>query len=179
LTEELIHVPLLVRVPGATKREVAQSPFSMLHLSPTLLDAADLPVPSAFEGLSLWEQLREGRNGEEFAISESVADCTNPFRPENRLGARVLAIREQRFKLVLHFGPRAESLYDLDADPREQAPVPASDEKPARRRLLEHARAHVQRSISRRDHGARLQAQLRELRLEWGKPADKAAPLAS
>ena len=64
-------------------------------------------------------------------------------------------------------------------DPREQAPLAMSQEKAARRRLLEHARAHVQRSISRRDHGARLQAQLRELRLEWGKPADKAAPLAS
>src|SRR5438445_8307647 len=63
LMEELIHVPLLVRVPGVAKREVSQSPFSMLHLSPTLLDAADLPVPSAFEGRSLWEQWREGING--------------------------------------------------------------------------------------------------------------------
>jgi len=179
LMEELIHVPLLVRVPDAAKREVFRSPFSMLHLSPTLLDAADVPIPSAFQGRSLWEQLREGRNGEEVAISESVADCTNPFRPENRLGPRVLAVREHRFKLVIHFEPRAEYLYDLEADPHERAPLPASAEKPARRRLLERARVHVQRSISGRDNGTRLRARLRELRLEWGKPADKAAPLAS
>ena len=46
LPEELIHVPLLLRVPRAAKREVAHSPFSLLHLSPTLLDAAQVAVPS-------------------------------------------------------------------------------------------------------------------------------------
>src|SRR5579864_200223 len=40
LTEELIHVPLLLRVPGTEKRDASKSPFSMIHLAPTLLDAA-------------------------------------------------------------------------------------------------------------------------------------------
>jgi arylsulfatase A-like enzyme len=179
LMEELIHVPLLVRVPSAAKREVSKSPFSMLHLAPTLLEAADVPVPPAFEGRSQWELLRQGRSAEEAAISECVAGCTNPFLPANRLGPRVLSVREKRFKLVLHFDPRAEYLYDLEADPREQAPLPAGAEQTARRRLLECAREHIRRSISKRDPATRLQARLRELRLEWGKPTDKAAPLAS
>lgn len=179
LMEELIHVPLLLRVPGAAKREVSRHPFSMLHLAPTLLEAADVPVSSTFEGRSLWKQLREGTHTEEFAISEAVAGCTNPFRPENRMGSRVLAVRERRFKLILHFEPQAEYFYDLEADPHEQGPLPAHTEKATRRRLLELARAHIRDSFSGRDQGARLQAQLRELRLEWGKPADKAAPLAS
>jgi arylsulfatase A-like enzyme len=169
LTEELIHVPLLLRVPGAGKKGLPKSPFSMLHLAPTLLDAAGLPIPAAFCGRSSWAQVREGDLRDETAISECVAGCTNPFHIENRLGARVLAVREARYKLVLEFDPAADRLYDLEADPGEHQPLPATAEKPVRRRLLQYAREHLQDSIRERDVGSRLQARLRELRLEWAR----------
>jgi arylsulfatase A-like enzyme len=178
LMEELIHVPLLVRVPGSAKREVAKSPFSMLHLAPTLLDAAQLPVPASFEGRSHWEQLRQGESFDGVAISECVAGCTNPFRSENRMGPRVLSVRESRYKLVLHFDPPAENLFDLDADPGERVPLAPAAEKPVRRRLLEIAREHLRRSNEQRDSRTRVQARLRELQLEWEKPADHASPVA-
>jgi arylsulfatase A-like enzyme len=169
LNEELIHVPLLLRVPGAAKRELPKSPFSLLHLAPTLLAAAGLPIPSQFRGRNFWAQVRKGAIPDDTAISECVAGCTNPFRGENRLGPRVLAVREARYKLVLEFDPPAERLYDLEADPGEQQPLPATAAKPVRRRLLERAREHLQRSIRERDVGSRLQARLRELRLEWAR----------
>jgi arylsulfatase A-like enzyme len=169
LNEELIHVPLLVHVPGAAKRELPKSPFSLLHLAPTLLDAAGLPSPPEFRGRSSWTQIREGTIPDEAAISECVAGCTNPFRGENRLGPRVLAVREARYKLVLHFDPPSERLYDLEDDPGEHHPLPANAAKPVRRRLLERARDHLQHSIRERDAGLRLQARLRELRLEWAR----------
>ncbi len=179
LMEELIHVPLLLRVPGSTKREVARSPFSMLHLAPTLLDAAQLAVPTAFQGRSYWEHLRQGGSFDGVAISECVAGCTNPFRPENRMGPRVLSIRESRYKLVLHFDPPAENLCDLEADPGEQAPLAPADQKPVRRLLLEIAREHLRQASQQRDSRTRVQASLRELRLEWKKPANTASPVAS
>jgi arylsulfatase A-like enzyme len=170
LMEELIRVPLLLRVPGAAKRELSRSPFSLLQLAPTLLDAAQVPVPPAFQGRSRWRPIREGGSYDEVAISECVEGCLNPFRRENRMASRVLAVREARFKLILHFDPVAEYLYDLDADPREQRPLPPTVEKAVRRRLLEAAREHLRRSAGERDRGARLRAHLRELRLEWTKP---------
>jgi len=163
LMEELIHVPLLLRAPGGAKKELTKSPFSLLHLAPTLLDAAQLPAPLAFEGRSYWRQLQQGSGYGAAAISECVAGCTNPFRPENRLGPRVLSVREARFKLVLHFDPPAEQLYDLEADPGEQAPLAPTAQKPARRRLLEIAREHLNRSRERRDQRACLHARLRDL----------------
>jgi arylsulfatase A-like enzyme len=178
LMEELIHVPLLLRVPGSAKKDVAKSPFCMVHLAPTLLDAAQLPVPTTFEGRSHWEQLRQGARFDGVAISECVAGCTNPFRPEHRMGPRVLSVRESRFKLVLQFDPGAADLYDLDADPGERAPLAPAAQKPVRRRLLEIAREHLRRSSERRDSRTRLQARFRELRLEWKKPADHASPVA-
>jgi len=179
LMEELIHVPLLLRVPGSEKRGVANSPFSMLHLAPTLLDAAQVPVPADFQGRSYWEQLQQGESFDGVAISECVAGCTNPFRRENRIGPRVLSVRESHYKLVLHFDPSAENLYDLEADPRELAPLASAIQKPVRRRLLQIAREHLRQSSEQRDSRTRLQVRLRELRLEWKKPAVKASPVAS
>ena len=179
LREELIRVPLLLRVPGAVRTKPSDSPFGLLHLAPTLLDAAGVSAPSAFRGRSHWEQLRLGETWDEPTISECVAGCTNPFRPQQRLGPRVLTVREARFKLLLNFDPPAEYLYDLESDPGEKIPLPRSAEKLVRRRLLEAARQHLQNSIRERDPGLRLSARLRELRLEWAQPAQKTLPVSS
>jgi hypothetical protein len=72
---------------------------------------------------------------------------------------------------VLEFDPPADRLYDLEADPGEHQPLPANAEMPVRRRLLQCAREHLQGSARERDVGSRLQARLRELRLEWTRPS--------
>jgi arylsulfatase A-like enzyme len=178
LTEELVHVPLLLRVPGVAKREVTKSSFSMLHLAPTLLQATKLSAPAAFQGRSFWEQLQRGGDFD-VAITECVADCTNPFRREKRVGPRLLSVRESRFKLVLQFDPVGEHLYDLEEDPSESAPLASTAMRPVRRRLLEIARDHLRRSREHLDWKMRVQSRLRELQLEWKKTTDKASPVAS
>ncbi len=167
LMEELIHVPLLLRVPGSEKKEIGKCPFSLLHLAPTLLDAAQMAVPPEFHGRSVWNDVRQGTNPDGVAISECVAGCSNPFRPDRRLGSRVLSVREARFKLMLQFDPMEERLYDLEADPGEQVPLAPNAQKAMRRRLLEIAREHLQRSSSQRDQRMSLRACVRDLQLEW------------
>lgn len=167
LMEELIHVPLLLRMPGCAKQEVAKSPFSTLHLAPTLLDALGLAAPASFQGRSYWEQVRRGDRFDSVAISECVAGCTNPFRPKNRMGPRVLSVRESRHKLVLHFDPAAEDLYDLEADPGEQTPLAPSAQIAVRRRLLEVAHDHLRKSREQRDCKTWVRARLRDVQLEW------------
>ena len=179
LTEELIHVPLLLRAPGAIKGQLNRSPFSLIHLAPTILDAAQLPIPSEFMGRSYKNELVNGGELDGVTISESVARCSNPMRRENRMGSRVLSIRESRFKLLLQFEPKAEFLYDLEEDPGENHPIAASEQKAARRRLLEIAREHLHSSHSGRNLKPRLQQRLRDLRIEWQIPAEKASTKAS
>jgi arylsulfatase A-like enzyme len=179
LMEELIRVPLLMRVPGAAKNVLSESPFSLLHLAPTLLDCAGLSAPAGFEGSSYWPQLQRDGRFDAVAISECVEGCHNPFRAENRMRSRVLAVREARYKLVLHFERSAEYLYDLVADPGEQAPLAPQAQTMMRRRLLEIAREHLQKSSRQRDGKMRVQARLNNLRLEWKNPASKASAVAS
>jgi len=169
LLEEVIHVPLLLRVPGTPKKDLPKSPFSMVHLAPTLLDAARVPAPSQFQGRSSWEEVQGGVSTDSIAVSECVAGCTSPFHAENRLGPRVLTIREARFKLALHFDPLAENLYDLESDPGEQAPLAPDAHKTVRRRLLEIGREHLRRSFSQRDERTRARARLHAIQLEWSR----------
>ena len=76
-------------------------------------------------------------------------------------------MREIDYKLVIDFATGHENLFNLRNDPGELRPLSPEDEKPVRRRLLERAREHIARSASSRDAGQRLDAQLRDLRLEW------------
>src|SRR5262249_602194 len=52
LMEELIHVPLMIRVPGSKPKPQRNTPFSHLHLAPTLLEAAGVQSSSSFQGQS-------------------------------------------------------------------------------------------------------------------------------
>jgi arylsulfatase A-like enzyme len=173
LMEELIHVPLLLRVPGSDRKELPKAPFSLLHLAPTLLDAVQLPSPSEFHGQSFWPQVQVGEGWDSPAIAECVAGCTNPFQRDSRLGPRVLAVRQERYKLVLQFDQKAEHLYDLEADPREQTPLPAGAEPAVRCRLLERSREHLANSVEGRIPDLRLRAVLREHQLEWSRFAQE------
>jgi len=167
VTEELVHVPLLFRVPGAKNTGTAKGVFSLIHLAPTLLEAVGATVPGTFRGRSFWTKLQQNDGWEEQAFIECVSGCNNPFVAGNRLGPRILAIREDRYKLVVDFGSSSDQLFDLDRDPLELHPLPTSEDNPVRNRLLQQARQHLADSLMSRDPHHRVTAQLRELQLEW------------
>lgn len=170
VSEELVRVPLLLRAAGLPGGSV-NAPFSLLHLAPTLLDLVEVPVPGSFRGRShaaLFDTGGSERNSaKNDAVIECIAGCTNPFVVEDRLQARLLAVREARYKMVLdfHSAQEHEQLYDLDGDPGELRPLPPGAEKPVRRRLLNRARQHISDSVQSRDAEYRVAARLRDLRL--------------
>jgi arylsulfatase A-like enzyme len=170
VAEELVHVPLLLHVPEVSKRQSVDSLFSLVDLAPTLLDAVDAVIPKSFRGRSLWNQLRNEQSWDGQAVIECVTGCTNPFRVNDRLSARILAVREARYKLVFDFASSTQQLFALEADPHELRPLPPDAERPVRRRLLDRAREHIADSVRSRDPDLRLGARLRDLQLEWVEP---------
>ena len=167
LTGELIQVPLLLRSPGINSVRAVDGMFSLLHLGPTLLEAVGSVAPASFYGRSYWTQLQKGQNGDGPAIIECIATCNNAFRPEDRLGARILAVQGTGYQLVLDFRTGEAQLFDLKSDPNQQSPLPQSAEKSIRRRLLEVARKHISSLTQSRNQDLRLAAYLRNLRLEY------------
>jgi arylsulfatase A-like enzyme len=164
MKEELIHVPLLLRWPSV-KPARPKSPISHVDVAPTLLSAIDIPIPDGFEGTSRWQALQLAGEWDEPAIVDST-ECINPNRLEARLAPRVLCVREKRFKLILRLGSdRKEELFDLDADPGEQRPIPVGTDDAPRRRLLQRASRHLAETQSGSPR-SRLRARLSELRFQ-------------
>jgi arylsulfatase A-like enzyme len=170
LTEELIRVPLLIRVPGVAGRRV-EDVISHVDVAPTLLDILDLPAPADFRGRSSWGSVTSNRRWERHAITECVQGCTNPFQTNKRMGSRVVSIRKREHKLVMHFSAGREEFFDLTTDHGERNPIPPGQNDPSRRELLKLARKHVAESRKSRDFDRRRALLLRDLRLEWAHSA--------
>lgn len=167
LMEELIHVPLLIAGGQPSGPTVRKEPVSLVDLAPTLFDAIGVSSPDTFRGRSFWTAPVSANRSDEAVIAESVGTCTNPFDSSHRLGPRLLAIREADYKLVIDFASSKENLFDLKNDPGELHPLLPEVEKPVRRRMLKRASEHLAQSVVSRSPGRRLDAQLRDLRLEW------------
>jgi hypothetical protein len=77
---------------------------------------------------------------------------------------RLLAVRDQQYKLVINFRENVDRLYDLKQDRGERSPVPSKLLQQERARLLQIARAHLEKTSHNRNPDLRLRARLRELR---------------
>jgi arylsulfatase A-like enzyme len=163
LREHLIHVPLLLRAPELSGRRLSQGPFSLIHLAPTLLDAVGVSRPTRFQGRSAWKQILAGTLQGEPTITECVDGCCNPTQPEERMRPRLMALRDQEFKLIINFREKQEYLYDLKNDPGERSPLLPGIRMRERVRLLQLARRHLQGTSDRQTTDLRLRARLRDL----------------
>jgi arylsulfatase A-like enzyme len=116
LWEELVHVPLLVKVPGVTPRRVTAR-RSAIDVVPTLLDLFKVPLeprgPTDFlSGQSLVPDLvRSGAPDPERPVFIDMA--RGPYNAERQ------ALLKGDMKLTVSEG-RVLGLYDLAADPGEK-----------------------------------------------------------
>jgi arylsulfatase A-like enzyme len=175
LHEELIRVPLLLRVPNATTPANVTSPFSLLNLAPTLLDCMEVSPPNTFRGSSRWSNIEGAHVSNDLVVTESIAECSNPFRAKSRMGSRVLAVRGSRFKLIVNFGDSKDSLFDLASDSGESHPLAVNSERGSRSQSLEIARSHITESMKGRNSDLVLSARIHEIQRQWSRPAYRAS----
>lgn len=119
LFEELLHVPLVLYVPGAPPARVDE-PASLADLVPTVLDALRLPADPELPGRSLLAPMRGERADAPVA---SVAGFMEGWR----------ALVVGRYKLIQRTH-RTAMVFDLEADPHEHHDI--STERPLLLRYL-------------------------------------------
>jgi arylsulfatase A-like enzyme len=123
--DELVHVPLLVRFPdGAQAGTVVDELVRSMDILPTALEYAGVPFGDAMAermaGTSLLPLVRgeEPHDPIERAVTEKRVRDTEALR---------IAIRTDRFKYIFDGQTDETGLYDLEADPDEQADVSAEE----------------------------------------------------
>lgn len=165
LSEQIIRVPLLIRTPEISSGKTLNKIFSQIHLSPTLLQAVGVTVPSSFQGNGCWDQVVCGQLPDNPAIVECTEGCNNPWQVADRVRPRLMAVRETDYKLVIRFRDQAEALYCVKDDPLERQALNADVEKDKRMRLWRIAGSHLRESRERRDPNLMLRARFRDIRL--------------
>ncbi|MBN1825987.1 MAG: sulfatase [Candidatus Eisenbacteria bacterium] len=115
LFEELIRVPLMIRVPGVSPDRIREI-VGMQDLAPTLLDLAGIEIPAEFRGESI--PLVDGR----FQPGEDRTIFAETLRFADKRG-----IRTGRWKLIEDRENGAVSLYDLEMDPGESRDAAADN----------------------------------------------------
>lgn len=163
LHEQLIRVPLLVHsaeLPAAR----FTTPLSLIHLAPTLLEGAGQHIPVDFQGREHWAEIASGTLPDEPAITECVEGCNNPFRMEDRMGPRILAVRSRDSKLVIRFSGKTDDFFDLKTDREERSAVPPQSSRRERASLLRVAQAHLANSQKMRNSTLALKARVREIK---------------
>lgn len=138
--DEIVRIPLLVRVPGVRARKVERH-VSSIDLNRTLAEWMRLePDIPNLDSRSLFPLIERGD-----AAWDAPDQAFYRYEWYNGLWFGIRSIRTPRFKYC--FNPAAmDELYDLQADPGEMTnlagrPAHAATERGLQVRLLEHLRA--------------------------------------
>jgi len=119
--DELLHVPLIIRIPGLTKNGThITDAVGLVDVMPTILDALGYPIPEELAGHSLMPLIRDEDRG---APRISVAGFMQGWRTLN-VG---------RYKLI-HRTASQMTLYDLNSDPDEKHDI--AEQQPVTLRYL-------------------------------------------
>jgi arylsulfatase A-like enzyme len=116
--DELLRVPLLVKLPGGrfAGARVGEQ-VRLVDLFPTLLEAVGVTGAPAVDGCSLLPLVRGGASTSTAARPDSCSVAVAEIAEDG--DSWTLAVRTQRFKLIRGAGGRDE-LYDLVEDPGER-----------------------------------------------------------
>lgn len=153
---ELLHVPLMLRIPGAPAARRREFVPASISLAPTALDALGFdPTAHGFTGRSLLTPR---------PVSEPFFAETT-FHYDHRVLRRFAAYRGSR-KLILDAETGHLELFDLARDPHEQTDLAGQGLPPADRELEKALREYVRRSLaSTRTEGVELDCEtVRSLR---------------
>lgn len=112
LYQELVHVPLLLHVPGATPRHIT-NPIGHFEVGPTVLELLNLPVPKGWLGRSRADEIRTG-------TPAPVQPVYFEALPDSNYRAHQVGMRLGDLKLIHRVREQVFELYDLKADPGER-----------------------------------------------------------
>jgi len=123
LYDELIRVPLLVRVPGKQQGVVVEQVVELIDVAPTVLDLLGIAIPSDMQGQSLVAAMGGATAEQRWAASEALMEAGQP---------EWKSLRSDRHKVIAAYSAENDRrsgiqgkllwrrLFDLQQDPAEQ-----------------------------------------------------------
>ncbi|MFU8803176.1 MAG: sulfatase [Bradymonadaceae bacterium] len=131
LYNEVIKIPLVIRVPGWFSRRV-EGPVSLIDVAPTLLDLLGVAIPTEFEGLSQADVMLGRR-------APALRPVFSELLPYTSWKEHHRAVIHGEEKYIVNFTLGIEEFYDLASDPGEQNNLISSEPERAKnlRKMLD------------------------------------------
>jgi arylsulfatase A-like enzyme len=119
--DEMMRVPLIVRVPGQGAGRRVEQEVGLIDLMPTMLDALNVKTDVEMQGLSLVPLLRGGK----VPVRPMYAEASmSPIYEA--------ALRTNETKYIRYANGTGHELYDLKADPKETKNLCRPDPAPCK-----------------------------------------------
>lgn len=115
LHDAVVHVPLVIKLPGQRTGRTVHTPVSLADVAPTIADVAGAPPLQAADGRSLKPALL-GEDLPAQPVFTMAMERQSRFKP---MHAGHYAVIDGPYKLVLDRASGKAELYDLSADPHE------------------------------------------------------------
>jgi len=136
LWQELIHVPLFIRVPGLAARTI-KTPRGGIDLPPTIFELLGVKPDDSFQGTSLVAELRSKEEPVQRAV---ISDLPRTSDNDKRR-----ALIWGKHKLIAFGDNDYYKLFDVEADPREKRDLASKDKELLEKMIerLDEASKHI------------------------------------
>jgi len=148
LYQGLIHIPLLIHLPGQKQGVRIEDLAQQADLLPTLLDLVGAPVPSWVDGASLNPALESRTLADRYIFSMNL----EPNSTFDAVTKGTVAVMDGNFKFVRYLESGKEQLYRYKTDKGEENNLVQSEPEAAQRMrnvLLEKLEEVNRRSVGR------------------------------
>ncbi len=123
----VMHIPLIIHVPGSVEGKRIESPAEQVDIAPTILDLLGMEIPEWMEGESLNGAMRGEAGPTKAKFYMELSEDSN-FEP---LRDGTIAVIKDGYKLILHLQTNKVRLYDLAQDPDESVDLSEKDKTTA------------------------------------------------
>ncbi len=110
LYDELVHVLLMIHLPGQVQGQAFDDPVNSFDALPTVLDCLGIPIHHHIDAVSLRPLMTGGKMPQKYWFSET----------DYRFFVHKRSVRDKRYKLILDMTTMQRELYDTIADPHEK-----------------------------------------------------------
>lgn len=120
--DELIHVPLIIKLPNVNEGRIIEDISQHIDIPPTILGRFNIKKPNNYQGIDLLSELNnktkiKGIN-ERGVISETLVN--NRRISKDGIGKIITSYRTKKWKLIINNETNSKELYNLNNDPEEK-----------------------------------------------------------